>query len=314
VSERPVISVAIPLFNQADYVAEAVASVLAQSFGDLEVIVIDDGSTDEGPRHVRAFNDPRIRVESQANAGVSEARTRALREARAELIAFQDADDVWAPDHLRHLVESSSRYPQAVLFGNRFVEFERKLPVVTAQPIEYRLLDDYFAACAFEAQPFFTSSCMVRREAALASGGFASGHARGEDLALWIKLAATAPVAVTNYTGCYYRRSRSGLTSRPVLTPDISMQTLQHLLVTQPEWPATRRHSVAEYYNRVALAHALDCLRAGETDAADKFCDLAAGTRAFRTRWWLAKFLQRTPQFARDLAFRVLSRRSGRTP
>jgi cellulose synthase/poly-beta-1,6-N-acetylglucosamine synthase-like glycosyltransferase len=304
-STPPAISVAIPLYNQADHVADAVGSIVTQSVADFEVIVINDGSTDDGPQRVQAFIDPRIRVESQANAGVADARNRALREARTELVAFLDADDVWAPDHLRHLLELSSRYPQAALFGNRFVAFDRDLPPAAVNPVEYRMLDDYFAACAYRTPPLFTSSCMVRREAALAAGGFASGHSRGEDLALWINLAATAPVAVSSYTGCYYRRKQKGLTSHPVLAPDISMQTLQHLLATRPDWPAARRQSVAEYYSRIALAHALDCLRAGEPTAAQTFIELAAGTRAFRTRWWLATLLRRAPQFARDLVFRA---------
>ena len=93
-------------------------------------------------------------------------------------------------------------------------------------PVEYTLLDDYFSAGAAGAPPFFTSSCMVNRTQALAAGGFPAGHSRGEDLALWMKLAATAPVAVSTYVGCHYRRGADTLTAKCVTEPDVSMTTL----------------------------------------------------------------------------------------
>jgi len=309
-SQPPAISVAIPLYNQAAFVSDAIASALGQSFADFEIIVIDDGSTDQGPARVQQFNDPRIVLKTQPNAGVARARNRAMSEARAGLIAFLDADDVCAPDHLQHLAELSRRYSQATLYGNRFIEFDRQIPRALAHPVEHGLLEDYFAACAYGTQPFFTSSCMVRREAALAAGGFPPDHSRGEDLALWVKLATAAPVAVSSYTGCYYRRNASGLTSRPVLTPDICMLTLKDLLAAHTDWPTARRRSVGEYCNRIALAHALDCLRAGEVAAARNFVKLAAKTSAFRTRWWQARLLECVPQFMRDLAFRVSGART----
>lgn len=302
-SGRPAVSVAMPLYNKAAYVVEAVASALSQSFGDFELIVIDDGSTDDGPQRLRQFKDGRILLETQDNAGVAETRNRAMRKARSGLVAFLDADDVWAPDHLRHLVELSRRYPQAAMFGNQFIEFDRKITTTAANLVEYKLLDDYFATCAFGSQPFFTSSCMVRRETALAHDGFPVGHSRGEDLALWARLAAAAPVAVSNYMGCYYRRGGSELTSRPVVAPDISMQTIEDLLSRQTAWTAAQRNSAREYYYRIALAHCFDCLRAGEPVAAANFMQIAARTRALRSRWWQARLLASAPRFLRELVF-----------
>ena len=91
---------AVPLYNKAGTVVETIGSVLAQSMPAFEIIVVDDGSTDDGAARVRAFDDPRIGVSVQPNAGVSAARTRALAAAQCALVAFLDADDVWLPDHL----------------------------------------------------------------------------------------------------------------------------------------------------------------------------------------------------------------------
>ena len=192
---------------------------------------------DDGAARVRAFDDPRIMVSVQPNAGVAAARTRALAAAQCPLVAFLDADDIWLPDHLQHLLELSLRFPQAALFGNRFVEFSaHDVPAAPRRPPTYRLLDYFFAAWAYGPQPFFTSSCMVRRDDALAAGGFPAGHSRGEDLALWIELAARHPVAVSSYIGCGYRRGADALTARLVTEPDISMGTLDHLIAEYPGW------------------------------------------------------------------------------
>jgi GT2 family glycosyltransferase len=100
-TDTPAVSVVLPAYNRADTIAAAVESVLAQSFRDLELIVVDDASTDGTVAAVRAIADPRLRlVESPKNAGASAARNRGIREARAPWVAFQDSDDEWLPGKL----------------------------------------------------------------------------------------------------------------------------------------------------------------------------------------------------------------------
>ena len=92
------VSVIIPLYNKSQYIARTLDSVLAQTFQDYEVIVVNDGSTDDGPRIVRQYRDPRLRLVSQENRGLSGARNRGIAESRTDWVAFLDADDEWMPE------------------------------------------------------------------------------------------------------------------------------------------------------------------------------------------------------------------------
>ena len=96
----PAVSIVLPTFNRVDVIGRALDSVRQQTFGDFELLVIDDGSTDGTAELVAGLGDPRIRVVRQANAGVYVARNLGLREACGRWITFLDSDDAWAPQFL----------------------------------------------------------------------------------------------------------------------------------------------------------------------------------------------------------------------
>src|ERR1051325_11534551 len=114
-------SVVVPLWNNRATVRETVASALAQHFADFELIVVDDGSTDGSVETLAGMDDPRLRIVRQANAGPGPARNAGIAAARADWIAFLDADDLWLPDHLAELDRVRTRFPDAGLIGTAYL-------------------------------------------------------------------------------------------------------------------------------------------------------------------------------------------------
>jgi glycosyltransferase involved in cell wall biosynthesis len=210
-----VISVIIPTHNSAAYLSEAICGVLGQTFQDFELIVVDDGSTDNTQEVVGLFGE-RIRYISQDRAGPSTARNHGILESSGDLIAFLDADDVWLPTKLAKQVDFLKQHPEAVLVYtdyNRSSEpgssNESRLKVFkprTAEDSFHQLLDENFIA---------TSSVMVRREALANSGLFDPGLRGSEDFDLWLRLARTGRFAFLDEV-LVFARQHSGNTSRTV--------------------------------------------------------------------------------------------------
>lgn len=191
----------MPLYNKAGQVLGTVASVLAQTVQDWELVVVDDGSTDTGPALVRALGDERIRVVSQANAGVSAARNRGIELARAELIAFLDADDLWLPEFLATILALQADFVQTQWFATGYQirpahgsAFASRLRGA-AGDFKRGLLPDYFKTAVGSDPPVCSSATAVRRAAVLDIGGFPVGIGSGEDLLTWARLAVRFPLA-----------------------------------------------------------------------------------------------------------------------
>jgi cellulose synthase/poly-beta-1,6-N-acetylglucosamine synthase-like glycosyltransferase len=297
------ITVAISLFNKAAHIGAALDSVLRQSVSDFDIIVVDDGSTDEGPDIVQRLCDPRITLHRQANGGVSAARNVALKLAQGEFVAFLDADDLWRPRHLEHLIALKDRFPDAVLYGNAFVATKNAETTVIDKTTAYEKLDDYFSRWVNGPTPFHTSSTMARRTTALAVGGFPERFSRGEDLTFFVRMALAGAVAVSNYIGCLYLQRASGLTSKPVLEPDICTTTIRGLLAEPDRISGEARDSLLEFADKIAIANALDCVKAGYKAEALRFLEASARTHTQRRRWWQARILASCPGPIRALAF-----------
>lgn len=201
---KPSISVVMPLYNKELEVARAIRSVLAQSFTDFELIIVNDGSTDRSVDQVNCFADARIRLVNQKNQGVSAARNRGVAESASDLVAFLDADDEWLPEFLATLWRLSGQYPLARVFATSYLMREpsgrTRKAILRGVPHDFHegILEDYFSVAAQSDPPLWSSAIAVHKGAFTSVGGFPLGVRSGEDLLTWVRMASRWPVAYCN--------------------------------------------------------------------------------------------------------------------
>ena len=206
-------SVVIPLWNKRSTIAATVASVFAQDFADFELIVIDDGSTDDGAAELEAFDDPRLRLIVQANAGPGAARNAGIAAARHDWIALLDADDVWMPGHLAELDRIRAAVPEAGLIGTAYVEADRTGRYAAPAAVEPRIEPiNYLEVMGRGEAPFTTSSSAIAAETWRALGGFGPAPA-GQDIEYFARVALDRPVATSNRVTSIYRLGTGGISN-----------------------------------------------------------------------------------------------------
>ncbi|MFN8496548.1 MAG: glycosyltransferase [Anaerolineae bacterium] len=185
----PRVSVVIPTYNRADLLPEAIASVLGQSLADLELIVVDDGSTDDTAAVLAAVGDPRLRVIAQANGGISAALNAGMRAARGQYVIMLGSDDRFLPGCLARLSAAAAAYPGAVVVYGRARGMDAAgapLAVVTGAPPPY---PDSPLLSALYGDFVATITALIRRDA-LDRVGYCDPTLKGnEDWDLWIRLA-----------------------------------------------------------------------------------------------------------------------------
>lgn len=203
----PMVTVVVPAYNAEPYITQAVSSVLGQSLPELEVIVVDDGSTD-GTRAVLAqVADPRLRVIADSNHGPAHARNQGCRAASpgSRYIAFLDADDWWDEDKLREQVHFLDQHPELAAAGS-FMRYVSSSGRVLGRAGQVLTDGDRARVAAGELFPFPMSSLVVRRSVLAESGLFDETfrYAGSEDLDFVSRLAGQGPVqCVPRVLGSY---------------------------------------------------------------------------------------------------------------
>lgn len=187
-ANAPSFSILIPVHNAGAYVLPTVQSVLAQAFEEWEMILVDDGSTDDCLVSIEALGHPRIRVLRQARQGAPAALRAGVRVARGRYLAFLDQDDLWLPGKLRAHWDHHQRYPHADLtfcWSSLIDAAGNELGLANLHwrgPISFEQLSEDFA-------PGNTSAIVIRREALERAGGFDSGFLRCYDVDLALRIA-----------------------------------------------------------------------------------------------------------------------------
>lgn len=186
----PQVSVIIPTYNRCEFVREAIASVVAQSFSDFELIVVDDGSDDGTVETVREFAG--ICYVWQPNRGVSAARNYGVSLSSGELIAFLDSDDLWQPQKLEHQVRFMAEQQDVQICQTEEIWLRNGVRV--NQHNKHRKSGGHIFARSLELCLVSPSAVMLRRGLFERMAGFDESLPACEDYDLWLRIAATLPV------------------------------------------------------------------------------------------------------------------------
>lgn len=203
-------SVIIPLYNKAPYVAKAIESVLGQTYRDFEVIVIDDGSTDQSLEVAKTFENKSITIVSQPNSGVSTARNNGVKLAKYPYICFLDADDWWHPTFLEEMKRLITDFSDAGIYGSGYYIVkngqERIAPIGVPQGFERGIIDYCEVYAKTLCMPLTSISVVIPKHIFDEEKGFKSQLKFGEDFDLWIRIALKHKVILVNKPLAYYNQ------------------------------------------------------------------------------------------------------------
>lgn len=216
--KQPTLSVIIPTFNRAKYLDKAIESVLAQTYDDYEIVVIDDGSTDDTREILEPYID-QIRYLYQENAGVSAARNAGVKEAKGEWIAFLDSDDMWLPHKLACQMEYINDSISKVCFTDvvhiQKGEIIKYSDVKKSIAIQGEILSEPFDLILDDSRKLYVQTMVIKRELLCEVGNFDENFVVAEDTQLIFKLAFKTPFAYISEPLVVINRSdeREGLTN-----------------------------------------------------------------------------------------------------
>jgi glycosyltransferase involved in cell wall biosynthesis len=289
----PRVSVLMPVHNAQRYLEEALDSVLAQSFGDFELLVVDDGSTDGSLAVLRRYaaRDHRVRLTSRARTGYLVALNQMLGEARGELAARMDADDVALPGRFARQVAFLDDHPDVVCVGGAFrmIDAEGRLLTTIFPPeadaeIQDLALQGY---CSIN-----HPSTMFRREAAVAAGGYRPEMMPAEDLDLWLRLGDSARLANLAEPVLMYRQHDKSVSAvlqdtqlerfRAVAYEACDRRGIPRRPVALQPWRPTDSRS----RHRFAVLYGWWAFQSGEGRTALHYGLKAVGMRPWRPEGW----------------------------
>ena len=246
------ISIIIPLYNKADSISQALDSVLAQTYPNFEMVVVDDGSTDDGAAVVERYADPRIRLVRQANGGVSAARNKGIAEARGEHVAFLDADDVWMPGFLEEIAALQREYPECKAQATNYIFNSNgvKSPTILRRlPFkgERGVLTNYFEVASCSHPPVWTSAVCIERVLLQEIGGFPVGIKSGEDLLTWARIAVRTQWAYSMRTLAQYNIEQVFVRAKPKRLHDKEDRVGDGLLTLLEKIPSFKKKELKLY-------------------------------------------------------------------
>jgi glycosyltransferase involved in cell wall biosynthesis len=225
----PFFSVIIPLYNKENYITDTLNSVLAQTFTDFEIIVVNDTSTDNSLAVAQTVKDDRIRfIEHPVNKGLSASRNTGIKNASSDYVAFLDADDLWKPQFLEKIFLLINQYPECSIYGTRYEEiYPGNLVLDIGVSLEN--LNDKMGMINFFStglnKPAFCSSCLcLKTEVFSKSGYYDENITFGEDIDFYIRINYDFKLAYYNESLAsyliYYQNQMTGIGLKNKKIPD----------------------------------------------------------------------------------------------
>ena len=262
-------SIIIPLYNKEHYVKATIDSVLAQSFKDWEVIIINDGSTDRSSDIILQYKDDRIKYIERENRGVSATRNQGIKIAKGEFIAFLDADDLWHPKFLETLYSLTQQYPEYSFFS--CTQTDRIIPTL---PLGVSIIEDL---CQYD-YIYSTGCSIIRRILFDKLGGFREGVQLGEDRDMWLKIACKYKTVYIN----------EGLMTHPCATENNLSNTVD-VTKSFPYWewfsyPYPLKSSLYRYTNKMLICNTRSLIQSKRYKEAWFYLRKCKGFYAIKTR------------------------------
>lgn len=315
-SATPEISVIIPLYNKAPYIKRALDSVLSQTVQDFEVIVVNDGSKDGGDKIVEEYGDSRIRLINQENQGVSAARNHGVDAAKAELVAFLDADDEWLPEFLETILRLQKKWPDVGLYGTGWYNHYSKKIIKKCHnnslPQGDCLVDSPFKCVVKDGDfPISASTVVISKSVVQTVGPFKVGTPYGEDLEYWSRIALYYPFACNSEAhAIYYKNILGSATHDNTLTQKYwrgEYHPFQETLASLPEgWIDQYEHKedLMLYIELWNFAWALERMENGERRKALELV-LQSTSTEFRIKKWCYIIYLLLPTYIQKIIRRI---------
>jgi GT2 family glycosyltransferase len=287
----PAVSVIVPAYNVADYVAEALDSLLAQTMPAFEVIIIDDGSTDDTADRIAPYLvDPRFRLIRQSNGGLSAARNRGIADARAPYIAMLDSDDRYRPGYLEAMLARVQAQPLVDFVTCDAQSFTDNGPMGEIFSHRYAQAEPITLEAVLAKQVHVFGLCLVRTAVMRSVGGYDEALRAAEDLDLWLRLLGAGHVGGLVPTVLVdYRRRAGSLSAQGARLHHYHAQALEKALAALPDGEA-RQLAKAQLAQRRALAqfeHGVDEILAGRVQTGVAAMR-ASGFKQDSAKWRLA--------------------------
>lgn len=253
------ISIVIPLYNKESEIINTLKSIFNQTYQNYEIIIVNDGSTDNSVAKIREFTDDnRLRIINKKNGGVGSARNEGISNAKYEYISFIDADDEWMPDYLATQVDLIEKFPQCAVFSTGYKlrnrDNKESLAKIAYNVIKFNkdkgLFKNYFVLASRSNPPLWTSSIVVRKDAINSIGGFKENVKSGEDLLAWAHLACRYGIAHNKNVLAIYRTGYSN--PRPPERIDIVGKELESLLSNNRRIPSLKTYISLWYKMRMS--------------------------------------------------------------